>query len=225
MTLYFNAAVDNDWGELGNWWQDQDCTIPASALPAPTDDVVILSTIELLGADRTVSTAVVENGLAFYDYELTVTNGATFFGSGYIFSDCTVNANCIFNDFSENGGIINGNVVFNDFSKNYEYNGNTQINGNAVFNDNSINYSTVNGNAVFKHNSYMEEDFSYYGYVTGDAFFYDNSYNKGGIVGGVTHFCSPSALTAQLTQASYDGTTFNGGIKYPFADILGAGLI
>jgi hypothetical protein len=71
----------------------------------------------------------------------------------------------------------------------------------------------------------MEEDFSYYGYVTGDAFFYDNSYNKGGNIDGVTHFCSPSALSAQLTEASYDGTFFYGGIKYPFADILGAGLI
>jgi hypothetical protein len=224
MTLYFNAAVDNDWGELGNWWQDEDCTIPATALPAPADDVVILETVESLGADRTVSTAVVENSLSFDDYELTVTNGATFFGAGYINTGCIVNANCIFNDSSGNGGTINGNAVFNDFSENYDY-GNTQINGNVIFNDNSRNYATVNGNAVFNHNSYMEEDdSSYYGYVSEDAFFYDNSYNKGGDVVGVAYFCSPSALTAQLTQASYDGTVFGSGIKYPFADVLGTGL-
>jgi hypothetical protein len=224
MTLYFNAAVDYDWATLGNWWQDEDCTIPATALPAPADDVVILVTVGSLGAARTVSSATVPGSLSFADYVLTVTNGATFFGGGYINAGCIVNANCVFNDGSENGGIINGNAVFNDFSANYYYI-NTQINGNAVFNDNSRNYAMVNGNAVFNHNSYMEEDgSSYYGYVSGDAFFYDNSYNKG-YVGGVTNFCSPSALTAQLTQASYDRTFFEGGIKYPFADILGAGLI
>jgi hypothetical protein len=204
MTLYFNAAVDYYWATLGNWWQDANCTIPASALPAPTDDVVLFGDVIELGADRTVSTAVVQNYLNFIDYELTVTNGATF-SYGVINSDCTVNANCIFNDSSQNRGIINGNAVFNDYSG---------------------NIAAVNGNAVFNHNSYMERDYYYsYGYVSGDAFFYDNSYNKGGGVGGVAHFCSPSALSAQLTTASYDGTTFYGGIKYPFADILGAGLI
>jgi hypothetical protein len=81
-------------------------------------------------------------------------------------------------------------------------------------------YGYVGGNAFFYDNSYNMN-----GYIQGDAYFYDNSYNKGGIVGGVTHFCSPSALTSQLTEASYDGTSFAGGIKYPFADILGAGLI
>lgn len=39
--LYFNAAVDNDWATLGNWWADSACSIAAAALPTSADDVEI----------------------------------------------------------------------------------------------------------------------------------------------------------------------------------------
>lgn len=41
-TLYFKLNIDNlNWNTLGNWYQDSNLTIPATALPTSSDDVVI----------------------------------------------------------------------------------------------------------------------------------------------------------------------------------------
>lgn len=53
-TLYFNAAVDNDWNTLGNWWADSGCTTAAAALPASADDVTINSGASVTGNSGSV---------------------------------------------------------------------------------------------------------------------------------------------------------------------------
>ena len=40
-TLYFNAAEDNDWDNVLNWWTDADCTVQAGAIPTSADDVLV----------------------------------------------------------------------------------------------------------------------------------------------------------------------------------------
>jgi hypothetical protein len=39
--LYFNNTVNTSLSTLGNWWQDDAFTIPASALPTASDDIHI----------------------------------------------------------------------------------------------------------------------------------------------------------------------------------------
>ncbi len=53
-TLYFNAAVDTSLDTLGNWWTNQACTTPASAVPTTGDIAEILATYASgsLTADR-----------------------------------------------------------------------------------------------------------------------------------------------------------------------------
>lgn len=140
MTLYFNNAVDLAWDTLGNWWQDLACTVPASALPASGDTVVIKSPSVLQSGPSVLiqpaSVQFVENG-----------------GVGSADNDCDLsgfNCDIIFNHTSYNvtgivkNGVFNGSTsnlvggtvesgTFNDTSSN---NGHTTT---AVFNDGAQN--------------------------------------------------------------------------------------
>ncbi len=44
-TLYFNAAVDNTWDHLSNWWQDNAFSVPATSIPSTGDTVYVEGTI------------------------------------------------------------------------------------------------------------------------------------------------------------------------------------
>lgn len=126
-TLYFNAAVDNDWNTLENWWTNAGFTSQALNLPTESDDVVVSATvISNSGSEPTVNTLTV-NGGATIQIPITVLNEA------------------IFNDSSINLSFIIGEVTFNNTSENQ-----VTITGNATFNDSSFNSGdTITGNATF----------------------------------------------------------------------------
>ena len=234
MTLYFYGTVSGDealWTDTGtgygNWFTDHavlggaHTTVPASALPLATDDVVFLTTITNLGAARTVNTAVFGDSavpltanLEDITYALTVTGDATF-NDGSTNSG-TVSGNATFNDSSYNYATVTGDATFYDISYNYGL-----VSGDATFNDSSNNNydATVTGDSTFNDSS------NNYGTVSGDATFNDSS-NNGGTVSGITYV--RQSPTAFLAWRNYCGTPYcQGGLvlQFPQLDILGTGLL
>jgi hypothetical protein len=147
-TLYFNAAVDNDWATLGNWWTSDAFTTQASALPTSSDSIVIISAT-LEGSGGTVVNMTCND--ATINTTVTVSGAATFNGVSGNYDN--VNGNVTFNDGSANNGNVNGNVTFNDGSANNGY-----VGGDATFNEDTINYGTVNGSATFNGRSINQAD-------------------------------------------------------------------
>lgn len=134
-TLYFNGAVDGDWNNLSNWWDDSGFTTPASALPTSSDSVVASATISSNGGSApTVVNFTINGSNQYLGITLTVTGIATF------------------NDTTYNVGNITGEVEFNDSSANGQLG---SIIGNVTFNDNSIHAlgANINGNATFNNSS------------------------------------------------------------------------
>lgn len=160
-TLYYNAAVDQDWGNASNWWTDAGFTIPGT-VPTIADDAI-------------VSDQVVDNSSAPASVNsLDFTGGG---GGDFFWIDITVVTTATFNNSSNVSiGTITGNVVFNDNSVN-----NDSITGDATFNDSSINYATITGSATFNQTSYNEST----GVVSTNATFNDTSYCLGTVNGDV----------------------------------------
>jgi len=206
--LYYNAAVDATWDELGNWWNDAVFSDPALALPADGDDVylgagmdsgpsvsVTLNHIYVADASTgggyiNVNFTGADGNATFYDssynYGGTVTGNATFNGTSYNYFGL-VSGNATFNDSSSNGfgSTVAGNATFNDYSYNSF---DSTVAGDATFNDYSNNYATVSGDATFNNSSY-----NYNGTVSGNATFNDNSRNgPDGIVSGNATFRNSS---------------------------------
>lgn len=170
-TLYFNAAIDNDWSTLGNWWLDETLTTPATSLPTSADSVIALATIS---SNSGIAPTIVNFTLADtnfsnnqLDIAITVTSIATFNNGGIIWTNGSVVGNCVFNNSSSNSSVITGDCTFNDFS----YQGGAgYITGNCIFNNNSTVSGTIVGNCTFNDNSYNN------GQVLGDAIFNNSSY-------------------------------------------------
>jgi hypothetical protein len=197
--LYYNAAIDNDWGNLGNWWLNETHTQPASRLPRSIDSVVLTKPCY---ANSTSSIATVisltmnDPGTGPFPPELGINiivknaifndscgNVDTIIGN-VIFNDSSVNnygtviGNVVFNNDSINFyGYIDGNVVFNDNATNFSSTINNSI--NTLFNNNSYNLGIINNNAIFNNNSINE------GTINGDAIFNDSTNNLGTVVGNI----------------------------------------
>ena len=215
-SLYFNAAVDGTWDELGNWWFDTAFSDPAS-LPLEGETVYIaaqmdsgpstavtLNHIYVADAstggsgfgvvfDGAIGNATINNSCINYG---TITGDATF-NTGSINDLATVTGNAIFNDssFNQNGGTITGDATFNTDSYN-EFGG--IVIGNAEFNASGWNSGLVSINATFNDSSINYSD------VYGDATFNDSSTNQSGSVNGVATFAITSAIV-QISN-SYGGT-------------------
>jgi hypothetical protein len=206
-TFYFNAAVDNEWTELGNWWTDADCTVPATSLPTSADDVVVKPMLngygfhtnsgsaptiaslslssEFLGSssmgiyiDMTITG---DAGTVYEVYQCTVTAGSMVI-TGYLWDTATVIGNVTFKgaeNFSPYGnlGTVDGNATFDEYSTN---SATGIVTGDATFNEFSTQSGTVGGNATFNDSSIN------YGTVTGDATFNDYSYTNGTVSGNAT---------------------------------------
>jgi len=143
--LYFNGIVDDDWGEIGNWWFDDAHTVAATSLPTSADSVVATASITASG--QTVVNFTLndpDNDVFTLSGTLTVTGNATFNNTARM-DGGTVGGNATFNDSSGlvNGGTVTGNATFNSAG----YNDGT-VGGNATFND-GVNYGTVSGTATF----------------------------------------------------------------------------
>ena len=179
-TLYYNAAVDNDWNTLGNWWQDEGFTVPATALPTSSDDVVLSAIndgdeVNNSGPDA-VANSVTGASSPFVRISMNLT--CSVFGlyaavgpTGTVnIVDGTLPAEygflpgprAVFDTWNE--GTINGNCTFY-MSNNYP---NAVINGDCNFINIAHNYGTVNGNATFDATSEMAGGS---GVVIGDATF------------------------------------------------------
>lgn len=243
-TLYFNAAVDTDWAELGNWWQDEACTVAAASLPTSADNVVSLAVIGAnSGTEPTVANLTLNDDLAI---PVTVTGAATI-SSGYISATITtplavfngglldysgnITGDAEFNGGAGSRGYVAGNAVFNDTS--YNYDGGT-VSGNATFNDDSENqaYATVYGLATFNgtsenkvfatcNTSAIFNDNSYnWGYVGADATFNDYSAADETCAGTLTAndytYIYYSGVTASPTSATFNdySTHGNGFVSY-----------
>lgn len=95
-TLYFNAAVDNDWNTLGNWWEDDQFTIAASALPTSSDSVIVNASLTSnSGSEPTVVNFTMSGSYVYLDIPITVSGTATF------------------NNDSYNSGTVTGTIIYN----------------------------------------------------------------------------------------------------------------
>jgi hypothetical protein len=193
--LYYNAAVDNDWNTLGNWWTSDAFTTQAAALPTSSDSVILSASV---GSNSGSAPTVVNlTSTGNINIPFTVTGTATFNGGGPNSNDVgtTMTGNFVFNnDAGHGGGTIVGNVTFNDDSYTYSaitgnitlydraQNGSTTT-GNAVFNDESRNSMSgnVTGTATFNDLSYIAASSG----ITGPCTFYDYSYNRGSALNAV----------------------------------------
>ena len=177
-TLYYNAAVDNDWSNVNNWWTDAAFTSQASALPASGDSAVATFNIDTnSGSEPTVANLTCNS---FLQIPVTVTGMATFAGAAYATYSATITGNATFTGSASNGGVVTGDAAFADGS-----NGGT-VTGNATFGS-GYNSGTVSGNATFGSGGYNS------GTVTGNATFGSGS-NSGTVSGNATFNDNTSSL-------------------------------
>lgn len=181
-TLYYNAAIDQNWSTLGNWWTDEYHSTPAASLPGSEDDVVL--SFHCYGGIPTIANLTVKEPVEFYGIaggQMTVTGTATFNNGAKNYAE--ISGAAVFNNNSRNSsGIVYGIATFNDVASNY-----AAIFGNATFNDESFNYggvygTGVNGNATFNDASRNIAG----GSVQNNATFNDYSQNLGDVSGTVT---------------------------------------
>ena len=231
-TLYFDGAVDGDWDELGNWWQNAGHTTAATALPTSSDSVVLSATCSANSGSAPTVVNLTASSAVFDITIITVTGMATFSGGSTNFGTVTGNAtfndssvnegtvtgDATFNDSASNSGTVTGNGTFNDYSNNNPYNSGT-VTGNATFNDSSGNASTVTGNATFNDssgnsdtvdgNATFSDSSVNIGSVSGDATFNGNAYNEGFVSGDATFTASSfGAGTGRPLNPTNAGSVF-----------------
>jgi len=175
MNLFYNAAVDNDWNTLGNWWQDDQFTVPADSLPTSADDVqlfvsnygdaifnsgsdAVANSVNGMGTNpvlsiMTLTCAVLAQVNIDVSSVVNIVDGTeSVFAPRTVaegWSNGTINGSCTAYLFNNIGGAINGDCNFL-YSNNF---GGT-VNGNATFDETSANfyvyvYGTVTGDATF----------------------------------------------------------------------------
>lgn len=143
-TLYFTGAVDNDWAELGNWFDDAEGAFAASSLPTAVDSVVALEDVDENGGDEPTVANLTVDGKPYQEFsiDITVTGLATFGGDndgvGYA-PYVTLTGNAVFNSTvaaSSLYGTVIGNATFNGVSRLLS-SGN--VTGTATFNEDACN--------------------------------------------------------------------------------------
>jgi hypothetical protein len=207
-TLFFNnAAGDNDWNTLGNWWTDAGFTLPSPNLPAVSDDVILSQTISVNTGPVPVSVnTITVNGSSQLQFIfITVANGAVFNGSSGN-SGSVITGNVTFNDSSTGGGTINGTVIFNNGP-----NGNGGIiNGDAIFNGSSHNDNVITGNVLFNDlsfNNSIIHGIAKYAFATGGVI----TIPDGGIWGQGTADSNVGIDNALITTWIFNGRSINEG--------------
>jgi hypothetical protein len=233
-TLYFNGAVDGDWNELDNWWNNDTFSTQATSLPSSSDSVVLSATCSTnSGSEPTVVNLTYSSGTL--GIAITVTGTATFNDSSS--NDGTITGNATFNDYATNGGgTVNGNATFNDYSDNlyiidlgngfiigvaifYDYaTNNAAVGDGSIFNDNSRNGGAgggfVQGSATFNDSSSNPpNDPVGGGWLTANAIFNDQSSN-GGLVEGDATFNDTSYASGGTISgtATFNDTSYVSGL-------------
>lgn len=175
-TLYFNAADDDNWSNLNNWWTTGDYNVQASSLPNAYDDVVVNESVQNASAYVFVKSLMLDGG-----------NNSNFPGS-YLINSVIVSTGegAIFYTSSTNVGIIIGDLTVSDISANgYSISNDLKfasgfIIGDATFNaPTTANYGTIYGDTTF------HGDFGNAGLIYGDVEYNDGTSNPGTVVGNV----------------------------------------
>jgi len=208
-TLYYNAAVDNDWNNNLNWWVDGGYTQQSYLYPLSVQDVIISESIYDTTADMycnnaTVNTALTVSTSATLNVTGTITVPSGYgLGSGTNFGPNIVCADAIFNGdaYIVNTGITaSGTVTFNDTSKAGETIG-AYIIGDVILNDSSEFISgTITGNASFYDTSLFSG-----GSITGDVtVYYDHPvpFSYGGTITGTLSYSGYPARTVYFYHTS-----------------------
>lgn len=201
--LYFNAAVNNNWNTVGNWWEDAGFTVPANRRPGTGDDVFISNDVTSnSGPIPTVSTLVTSRDIGI---PIIVTNGASFVDLGLppaslkslIVGPCAFSGLC----YVDATGIVIGNCTFNDYS--YVLTGGA-INGNCTFNGISYLAGAVSGDCAFYTLASLRGAAPHAGSITGRGDFYNSAFTSG-TVNGVAVF--DGANPTEPTLPSYNEGT------------------
>lgn len=124
-TLYFTGAVNNEWTEPGNWFDESNN--PASSLPTSSDSVIATASIlSNSGSAPTIVNFTLQGYDSILSSYLNVTGTATFKNNSY--NNGTISGDCIFQDKSYNLGTVDGNATFKNRSDNR-----AGITGNVTF--------------------------------------------------------------------------------------------
>jgi len=197
-TLYYNAAVSNDWHNNLNWWVDSGHTQQSYDIPSSSDDVLIGGSIFSTTADMYCNNATINYSLTMSTpYALNVTSTLTVSDTYYIGDSMYAGPD-----------IICTNAIFNG---NSYVTGNTDISasGTVTFNSTSelghSNYggATIAGEVVFNGSSEFIS-----GTITGNASFYDTSVFTGGTV-----TLNVTVYSSHPLPFTYGGT-INGSLLY-----------
>jgi hypothetical protein len=170
-----NTINGTDWNTLTNWRYGSASGPVPTSLPGPTDNVVLLYSVEKNTGSGTPCVAELtflapsdEFGL---EIAVDVAGLATFSGRAFINKNTTVSpprigsitGSTVFNGFAQNFGVVNGDAVFNNGSVHFgEVNGAATFNGTAI----AINNSIVKCNATFNDNATRQAGAQIYGTVT-----------------------------------------------------------
>lgn len=203
-TLYFNAAVDGNWNEAGNWWEDAGYSIPGT-VPTSSDIVYINGNVTSDSSGSATADTAYFSGAYTVSISLTIINDATFTDNNYgdASSSITLTANNVYFDGSSTYGVTaNASVSFGNECRFTGYtvnNGTVQANGagtgSTFFDDNSSNTGIVGQGAT----SYTV-DFSDSSTNTGTVNINTNAnyplnrntFNTGTIIGSITYVSYPT---------------------------------
>ena len=190
-TLYFNNAVDTDYGTLGNWWQSYSAgvwSVPAVGLPTGDTDVIVNDPDALgIGGDTgdLICLTATFNDTSFNQF-VSITGDATFNDSSY-------------NRYS----IITGDATFND----YAYSEGESIGGTTTYSDG------YHGAAIGSGHMYVGNSIGGSGWVAYcSAYFIDGSgtnldINGDGVLAGSGALYSGGALAYGV----YNGVFYDAG--------------
>jgi hypothetical protein len=213
-SLYYNNAQgDADIGNLANWWQDSSYTVPATALPTITDDVVIDG--DILNDSTGTNVYYCKNytqlsgnqsyNIVFGYGETARIYGSSIFGGFSLDYDHTIASTTAY--FYDNSILISSIGGFNPLI------------GDAYFFNSSINAGLTYGYSHYFDNSLVTYH-SYYGWAGGPADFHNNSgvIGYGQVyIGSQCDFYDNSFCENAVFQNYQGSTTFH----YPALDLGG----
>ena len=199
---YFLNAVDTDWNNLGNWFEDREGLIPSLTLPGYGDSVFIPSGVE----------AVYEGALTLRNYS-TIRGSVSalqicFIGNSNAHTGCTLT---IYNPtqlnsivFTENSRFLGASNIVMPEGTRFVFAGTSKNQGqiaisNLEFRDNSINAGNIFSSAKFY--DYAANQSSVYG----NAYFYGASQNSGTVYSQGFFYDYAVNLASVFAGGTFDG--------------------
>lgn len=202
-TLYFNAAVDNDWNTSGNWWLDALFSTPGY-VPSSSDDAIITENCSSnSGSTASVNTLTIQGGSMLgatfsipcdIAVSCSVISGGQLTGNitgGQVIIDASSASNCTLDDGTGNAGHIirNGGTATSCI-----FNGNLAIAQSTDTSNSFIEDTTVNGDVILNSNGQI-------GSVSGT-----NTINGNVTINGTGYFAT-GTLTTNVTNNVIVGST------------------